>query len=151
MSSLLRFTQAHFSTLSHPLTCTCAQSHPSAGHTHAGLYSNVRSLFGYMLVLISPLFCLAASWEGAQALIHDQYLLPMSALFPHASATPKFNPYLPVIVPMRHKRDPWSPLEPPLQGRSSTELQWGVGGPLGQGHQLDLPSGSHSSSLREGK
>lgn len=86
------------------------QSHPSAGHLYTGLYGNTSGVnFGYVLVLISLLLPLAASWEGAEALIHDQYWLPTSALFPRASAAPKCNPHRPAIVPMGHKGDPWSP------------------------------------------
>ena len=51
-----------------------AQSHPSTGHMYTALYGNSFGVsLGYMLVLISPLLPLAASWEGAEALIHDQY------------------------------------------------------------------------------
>lgn len=51
-----------------------AQSHPSGKHVYMWLYGNTsEASFGYMLALISPLLSLAASWEGAKALIHDQY------------------------------------------------------------------------------
>lgn len=57
-----------------PIHTPAHGSVPPRHRTHRGFNGNTSGLsFGYMLVLIAPLLLLAASWEGAEALIHDQY------------------------------------------------------------------------------